>query len=199
VLRLAGKNLPVAGAEFTPKVKPATASVLEVTKVKTEGFVGTASIEKKSYGYRVLAPTKINSPVFALKKLPQGIRSGQATITWKMKDVDSRAATRNGFLVLSSDDDALASVFAGAWSGSNRISLFESIGAYKRDAQKRFNPGAEMICKLVLDMDARTAELTINGTTLKQAFTESVTSINYIGFGVRGAQTQFSEPKVTQN
>lgn len=49
------------------------------------------------------------------------------------------------------------------------------------------------------DMDARRSELTINVITLKQSFIESVTSTNYIGFGVRGAQTQFTEPKVRRN
>ncbi len=166
--------------------------------MKTKGFAGTASIQKNPFGYKVVAPKGKNEPAFALKKLPEGIRSGKATITWKMKDVDPRAATRNGFVVLSSDEDALASIFAGAWSGSNKLSIFESIGAYKRDAQKRFVPGAEVNCTLVLDMDARTAELTLNGVTLKSAFTESVTSINYIGFGVRGAQTQFTEPNITK-
>ena len=204
VLRLAGKNLPVAGAGYTPKVEIATAPKVDVSKaaapmVKVAGFSGTAMVGKDAYGYKVRPSKEQAAPAFGLKKLPQGIRSGKATITWKMKAVDPRAATRNGFLVLSSDDDALASIFAGAWSGSNKLSIFESIGGYKRDVQKPFRAGAEMNCKLVLDLDARTAELTINGVTQKSAFTESVTSINYIGFGVRSAQTMFTEPKVSRN
>lgn len=194
VLRLDGKKLPVAGPEYTPEAEIAKAP--EVKVVRAPGFCGTATIGKDSYGYTVLAPSGNDEPVFALKALPQAISSGKATITWKMKAADPRAATRNGFVVLTSDDDALASIFAGAWSGSGQMSIFESIGAYKRDVQKTFDPGAEMDCKLELDMDARTVALTINNVTLKNAFTESVTSINYIGLGVRGAQTQFTWPAV---
>ena len=55
-----------------------------------------------------------------------------------------------------------------------------------------------MNCKLVLDMDKRTAELRINGVSTKTAFTESVTSISYIGFAVRDAKTLFTVPEVTR-
>ena len=198
VLRLAGESLPVAGANYTPKVKIATAPETNVAIVKSKDFSGTATIQKIRLGYTVAAAQGANGQSFALKKLPQGISSGRATITWKMKDVDSHAATRNGFLVLSSDEDALASIFAGAWSGANKMAIFEAVTRHKMDTQKRFQPGAEMICKLALDMDARTGSLTINGVTLNSSFTETVTSINYIGFGVRGAQTQFSEPEITK-
>jgi len=196
VLRLAGKDLPVAGADYTPKVRIATAPEATVDMVKTKGFTGTASIQKVPYGYKVVAPNRKNEPAFALKKLPQGISSGKASFTWKMKDINPRVVTRNGFIVLSSDEDALAAIFAGAWNGANQMSIFEGVTQHKKDTQNRFSAGAEMNCKLELDMDARIAELTINGTTLKSAFTDSETSGNYIGFATRQAGTQFSEPRI---
>jgi len=49
-----------------------------------------------------------------------------------MKDVDPRAATRNGFVVLSSDEDALAAIYAGAWTGSDKIALFETTSYWGR-------------------------------------------------------------------
>ena len=115
-----------------------------------------------------------------------------------MKDLDARAATRNGFLVSSSDEDALGAIFAGAWTGSKQITLFEGLGGHHQGKKPQFDSGKEMNCKLVLDMDKRTAELRINGVSNKTVFTESVTSINSIGFAVRGAKTLFTVPEVTR-
>lgn len=197
VIRLEGENLPVAGTEFTPVVAIPTAAEkprVPVKKQSVDGFSGTASIEKVPFGYELSSTAQ--NPGFSLKKLSQPITSGKATITWKMKDADAKAATRNGFLVLSSDDDALASVFAGAWTGSGKLSSFESVGAFQKDKQAKFNPSPVMDCKLELDMDARRVVLTINGKKLENSLTESVTGINYIGFATRQATTQFSEPVI---
>lgn len=194
VLRLAGNNLPVAGDEYTPVVD--LFGEPEAIAVKSKGYSGPATVGKDAYGYKVQAAKGRVQPSFALKKLPEPILSGTATVTWKMKSANPRAQTQNGFVVLGSDEDARAAIFAGAWTGSNRLSVFEGVDRFKQDAQKGFQPGAEMDCKLVLDLDARTAELTVNGVSVKRAFTESVTSLNYIGFGVRDATTLFSEPEI---
>ena len=196
VIRLAGKHLPDAGAAYTPKVAiPTTPQVAPATVVPVKGYVGPATVQEVPYGYQVVAPSGRAAPAFALKKLSEPIISGKVTVTWKMKSADPVAATQNGFIVLSSDDAALASVFAGAWTGSRQLSLFESVGAYQCDIKRRFDPAVEMDCKLELNMDTRTAELTINGVSQQIAFTESVTGIHYIGFGVRDAQTLFTAPK----
>jgi hypothetical protein len=109
VIRLEGTDLPVAGDEYFPKPKRATASK-QVSK--------TAILEdyKDSYGdqvgYRIKA---VNGQQIALKALEQPITTGKATISWKMKAVSS--PTQNGFLVLSNDAKGNASVLAGSWIG----------------------------------------------------------------------------------
>ena len=45
-------------------------------------------------------------------------------------------------------------------------------------------------------MDARKLTLTINGVTTTQAFSESVTGVDHIGFAVKGAKTLFTEPVI---
>ena len=195
VIRLEGKKLPVAGDEFTPVVKIPTAAPkprVPAKKQSVDGFSGTASIQKVPFGYAVSSTTQ--NPGFVLKKLSKPITSGKATFTWKMKD--SKAATRNGFLVLSSDDDALSSVFSGAWTGSGKLSSFESVGAFQKDKQASFQPSPVMDCTLELDMDACRVVLSINGKKLENSLTESVTGINYIGFATRKATTHFTEPVI---
>ena len=39
---------------------------------------------------------------------------------------------------------------------------------------------------------------TVNGIDLKSSFSESVTNINYVGFGVQNAETLFTEPAITR-
>ena len=97
---------------------------------------------------------------------------------------------------VSGDDDAISAVFAGAWTGAKKISIFEGVSQYKKDTQKPFSPRIEMDCRLELDMDGRKVKLTINGAVLESAFTESLTSVGYIGFGVRGATSLFSKPVI---
>jgi hypothetical protein len=193
VLRLEGKNLPSFGKEYTPVVQIPQASAF--VKVKTKGYVGPASIKKVNSGYEVMSDNKSKID-FTLKKLTQAVNTGKVEITWEMKDLDPNALTRNGFLLVSSDEDALSSVLAGAWTGSNEVTVFEGLGGHKSAPKKNFNSGKQMNCKLILDLDKRSAELTVNGVSSKILFSESMTSVSYIGFGVKGAKTEFSELKV---
>jgi len=190
VLQLQGTKLPVAGDEFTPKTKPITTAPTSVTK-QTEGFTGTARLTKHPYGYHVQS---IEGPQVVLKKLDKSITTGTATITWTMKPANS-AATRNGFLVLSSDENATASVMTGSWIGSKQITAFENTANWQ-GPKKACTIDEELTCKLQLDMDARTLKLTVNGTELQMAFSESVTSVDYMGFAVQNAETLFSEPEI---
>lgn len=195
VLKLAGEDLPVAGMEFTPVAAIPKRPQPETVKSRG-GYRGSATVIKHPYGHRVTAARNTNEPSFTLKKLPQGILSGKATVAWNMKAADPHADTRNGFIVLSSDEDALAAVFAGAWAGSKKMTIYEGVAQYANGEQKPFDPGAEMKCRLEIDMDARTVELTINGVMHKHAFTESVTGVNHIGFGVYNTDTLFTEPQI---
>ncbi|MDD7983924.1 hypothetical protein PQO01_03040 [Lentisphaera marina] len=195
ILSLSGKNLPVWGSDYTPKVKLETAPKAKF--VKTKGFSGPASIQKNNYGHLV-SSSESNKISYALKKLPQSFSSGKVTIQWKMKDANSGAATRNGFLVVSSDEDSLSSVLAGAWTGSKQMTVFEGLGGHHKVAKPAFNPGAEMNCRLQIDLDKRSAEMTVNGVTSKILFSESMTSISYVGFAVKGAKTSFSKLKISR-
>ena len=190
VLRLEGKNLPSFGKEYTPVVPIPQASAF--VKAKIKAYVGPASIKKVKDGHEVMSDNKSKID-FALKKLAKPINTGKVQITWTMRDLDPRALTRNGFLVVSSDEDALSSVLAGAWTGSNEVTVFEGLGGHQSVPKKKFKPGKEMICKLVLDLDKRSADLTINGVSSKILFSESMTSVSYVGFGVKGAKTSFSD------
>ena len=51
-------------------------------------------------------------------------------------------------------------------------------------------------CSLSLDMDGRKATLKINGHEMSMAFSETLTSISYIGFGVKHTETLFSELRI---
>ncbi|WDE99419.1 hypothetical protein PQO03_16400 [Lentisphaera profundi] len=196
VLQLRGENLPIAGNEFYPKVEIPQELLIkeELKEVKSKGFAGPASIEKVGYGYKVF---KFNQSelAYTLKKLSEPITSGKVTFEWKMKDVDITDATRNAFLVLSSDEDALAALFAGAWTGSRQMALFEN-GGQNKAKKINFNPAKEMKCQLLIDMDQRLAELTINSVKTQTSFSESFTSISYLGYAVRDATTLFTMPKI---
>lgn len=213
VLRLQGSTLPVAGNDYTPPAEPIDPSkdprdqmaIGEGKKViqpaGLPGFVGTAGIQKTKYGYQVTP--KQTQPGFVLRPLPRKITSGKATITWKMKATDAEAATQNGFLVLSSGDDAMNAVFAGSWIGSKQITVFEQAASWgqgpKKELPKQLKEAthqAELDCKAVLDMDARTLSLTIQGVTVQQSFSEAVTTIDYIGFASKDARTEFTEPEI---
>ena len=64
------------------------------------------------------------------------------------------------------------------------------------DLAKRGPTDEELSCKLTVDLDARIALLTINGKKLELAFSETVTSINYIDFGVQKVDTLFTKPSL---
>ncbi|MDP0492553.1 MAG: hypothetical protein Q7Q71_16020 [Verrucomicrobiota bacterium JB023] len=198
VLKLEGPNLPAAGEDFTPAVK-----IPEEPKpvaVESNGFAGTARVVSHPYGYQVQPAKRLSGqPSFALQELSEPILSGKATITWKMKSLNLPAGKRNGFVVLSSDEQALSSIFAGAWTGAKKLSIFEGVSGHTEDTQSPIEPNGELVCQLELDMDARTIRTTINGVSKERAFSESVTSINSIGFGVLNANTLFTEPEVVRN
>ena len=193
VLRLSGNDLPVAGDDYTPATKPVTKAKPSVVKVvkQVDGYVGAAKVSKHPYGYRVTAsgPAQV-----VLKALPEGITSGRVSVSWRMKAAKN-AATRNGLLVLSSDEDANAALCAGAWMGSNQITLFENDSSWGNDHNKACPTGGELDCRLDVDLDLRTAKLTVNGKTLELAFSETFTSVNYIGFGVHNADSLFTVPQ----
>jgi len=201
VLRLQGKSLPVAGNRYTPLVKPVVAPVVKPVETQEtvipKVFSGTAKVAGNPYGVKVMAPNTKDF-AFALKPLQDGISDGKVSLEWKMKPAN-KASTRNGFLVLSSDKGALASLCAGAWITSGQMTVFEGVGGWKSGPKAKFTPDAEMKCRLDLNMDTRTMKLTINGVTTKSTFTETVTGINYIGFGVKGAETLFTEPIVIRS
>ena len=206
VLRLQGTGLPIAGKEFTPITKPVTeakpVTELSGTAVKAvgyaDGYIGKAKLAKDPYGYRVTAsrPSQV-----VLKKLEKSITSGIVKVAWKMKSVNEAAATRNGFIVLSSDEDANAAVCAGSWIGANKITLFENKSEWGKGLHKVIKASSqEFNCELVINLDLRTASLTVDGETLNMSFTETVTSINYIGFGVHEkADTLFTVPSIQLN
>ena len=105
VIRLVGKDLPIAGDDYFPEPKRYTVG---------KPVAQSASLEKHkdSYGdqegYRLKA---VNGQQIALKALDKPITTGKATITWKMKAVSS--PTQNGFLVLS--NDAKGKCLCGGW------------------------------------------------------------------------------------
>ena len=115
-----------------------------------------------------------------------------------MKDANPSAATHNG-LVVSSDEDALSSVLAGAWTGSKQMTVFEGLEGHNKAPKQGFESGSEMNCHLKIDLDKRSAEMTVNGVTSKILFSESMTSISYVGFAVKGAETSFSNSKLVEN
>jgi hypothetical protein len=141
------------------------------------------------YGYRVTAsgPAQI-----VLKELDKGVTSGKVSVSWKMKTVRN-GSKKNGFVVLSSDEDGDAALCAGAWIGANQITLFENDSTWGNDQTKACNTAGELDCRLDVDLDLRIAKLTVNGETLEITFTEAFTSINYVGFGVHYGATVFSE------
>ena len=187
VIRLEGKDLPLAGEDYFPEP-------IRIATSKDVAESAGLDENKDSYGYRLKAGlgTRI-----ALTKLEIPIITGTATFTWKMKPVSTQ--TKNGFLVLSNDPKGQASVLAGSWIGSNNITIFENTTTVWSGSDKacKTNEG-ELDCKAVLDMDARSVTLTINGVTHKEKFSETVPNVGYIGFATQNAETLFTEPAVTR-
>ncbi|WP_044303420.1 hypothetical protein [Rhodopirellula sallentina] len=196
VIRLEGDSLPKAGDDFTPVTEPVTAAepLDEQTQTLQDGFTGRAELKRCRYGYRVTATGPAQT---MLKELDESITSGKLSVQWRMKPAN-RSATKNGMLVLSSDEDANAALCAGSWIGSNEITLFENHSQWGNDLKGSLDPDGELYCRIDVDLDSRTAELTINEKTISLAFSETVTSINYIGFGVHNSATLFTEPKITR-
>ena len=98
--------------------------------------------------------------------------------------------------MISSDEDALSSVFTGTWTGSNQVTVFEGLGGYDKARKVKMQAAKLLHCELLVDMDKRSAELRVNGVKSKILFSESMTSVNYIGYGVKGAGTKFSAVKI---
>jgi hypothetical protein len=190
----------VAGDDFVPAPrvrKPAAETVAETAaviapKAQVDGYAGTATLRQDRYGYRVAAG---GAARVVMKKLPAPIETGKATFSWTMKPVN-KGGKKNGFLVLGADANATAAVVAGAWTGSNQLTIFENTATWGGGLNKHCKAGAEQKCRLVLDMDARTARLTVYGVELRLSFSESVTSVGYVGFGVHHAETLFSQPEM---
>ncbi len=195
VLQLEGKNLPLAGADFTPVTAPITQVENIELDVATyaDGFFGEAQLEKDPFGYRVTA----GEQQVVLKKLDEVINSGTFSVSWKMKPADA-SATNNGFLVLSSDAYADAALFSGSWSeDKEKIHIFESRPRWTSWSAKAIaGRQKELHFQLDVDIDLRTAVLTVNGERFEHAFTESFVSIAYIGFGVTEASSVFSKPVI---
>jgi len=194
VLHLEGDKLPVAGDDYTPKTTPVTTKdSLESKMTKQfDGYVGTAKLEESGEGSKLIAD---GPSQFVLKQLPEPISSGKVTVSWKMSPQDG-TISKNGFLVLSSDDQASAAVVAGSWIGSNQITLFENRDDWTEAPVLRCEVKGELNCSLTVDLDARSASLKINRKTIDIAFSEAFTSIGYMGFGAHNATTQFTTPDV---
>ncbi|MCP5534298.1 MAG: hypothetical protein H7A48_14100 [Akkermansiaceae bacterium] len=192
VLRLEGERLPRAGDEFTPVVRAATGGKTTGrpdpgAAKQADGFAGTAGLEKDGGGYNVRAEA---STGYVLKRLPQTVTSGTYSVTWTMKPLaDPRS--RNGFVILASDDAARSAVVAGSWIGSKKMTVFENRDDWTSAPTRRCAAGEEVTCRLTVDLDARTAVLTIAGRSMETTFSESFTSISHIGFGVHQAATRF--------
>ncbi len=197
VLKLVGTNLPVAGPEYTPVVKPATtAKAIKINKSKSvDGFAGIANITKVKGGYKLEATSEGE---ITLRKLKQNITSGKVSVTWEMEAASPK--TKNGFLVLSSDDDGLTALCAGAWIGGEKMALFQNSSNWYGLNTKEVKMDKVLKCQLDVNLDLRTAVLTINGNKMQIAFSEVFTTINYIGFGATKASTYFTKPviKVTK-
>ena len=185
VIRLESNNLPVAGGDYFPDPKRITVSRETVKSA-------SLSEHKDAYGYRIKAS---NGQQIALKALDKPITTGKATISWKMKAVST--PTQNGFLVLSNDPKGSASVLAGSWIGSNNISVFENTSDTWSGSDKACETDGELSCQAIVDMDARSVTLTINGVTHKEHFSETVPNIGYIGFATQRAETLFTQPELT--
>ncbi len=196
VIRLAGDSLPKAGDEFLPVVEPVKDAVAAKSNlvVQQDGYFGDATLVPCRYGYRVVAD---GAAQVVLKELGESITSGKISVDWRMKPAN-RSATKNGLLVLSSDEDANAALCAGSWIGANEITLFENHSEWGHDLSRSLAVEGELYCRLDVDLDLRTARLTINGESIELAFSETVTSINYIGFGVHNAGTLFTVPMITR-
>jgi hypothetical protein len=196
VLRLEGKDLPVAGDDYTPVTSPVTergVGRVAAPSKGVDGYIGTASISKREDDYVVKAS---GADQMVLRQLEEGFCSGTFTVTWTMS---SQASTSpNGFLVLSSDEDGLSSLCAGAWFGGNAISVFENDTAWEKKPKIKVPLNGTVLCKLEVNLDTRIAVLTVNGISMKLVFSEAVTSINYIGFGVEKTETLFSKPDIKQ-
>lgn len=185
VLRLEGKNLPVAGDDYFPEPKRIAAP----RPVST-----SASLDKckDPYGYRVKAK---GGKQIALTTLKEPIITGKATISWKMKPANNNPI-QNGFLVLSNDPKGAASVVAGSWIGARTMAIFENTTRQWSGGDKRYTAEGELDCQAVLDMDARTVTLTINGVTHKERFSETVPNVSYIGFATQNTETLFTAPTI---
>ena len=191
VIRLEGNSLPIAGDDYAPKPNPVSSTTDK--QAPSKGLSTTAIVREVPYGSQVSGPK--NQSAIKLTPLKKGIEHGKFSVTWNMKPADQNR-TQNGFIVLSSDPVGDNAVIAGSWIGSNEITIFEQSAVWGNGPKKKFQPGEELACRVEVDMDARTLKLTINGTSMSQSFSEAVTSINYLGFGVKGSTTLFTEPRL---
>ncbi|BDS06884.1 hypothetical protein NT6N_19240 [Oceaniferula spumae] len=196
VLRLEGENLPIAGEDFTPKTKPITSvkNISPKPSQQADGYRGTATLTKVGDSYKVTAN---GANQYALKALQKTLTTGKVTFTWDMTPAEQEKS-KNGFLIVASDDQATSAIVAGSWMGSNKIVLFENQADWTAAPTVPCEVKGTVTCSLNVDLDARTAALTVNGKTTKISYTESFTSISHVGFGVHRTTTTFSVPNVTK-
>lgn len=108
----------------------------------------------------------------------------------------NKSSTKNGFLVLSADENGAGSVMAGTYTGASEMTIFENGPKWGNAPKKKVSLQTEMTCKLVVDLDARKATLTVDGSTMSLEYSESMTTISYIGFGVQNAEILFTAPMI---
>ena len=191
VIRLEGRELPVAGEDYLPEVSPAVEEArVAAQETKVDGYRGEATLRKVDGGYRVGSD---GPRQWVLRKLDEPVTTGTVSFTWRMKPV-GKSAKKNGFLLLASDEDANAALCGGAWLGANEITLFENDATWGNDESVEATFNEETEYRLEVDLDRREAKLSAAGKVIRTAFSESFTSISHVGFGVHHAETEFTTP-----
>jgi hypothetical protein len=190
VIQLAGNGLPVAGDEFDA----GPGDPARTSNPPSSSPEPVATLELREHPEGILAVSTAPGQT-ALRRVGDPVLSGTVTYRWEMSPAEPGAVC-GGYLVLSSDPFATASVSAGVNHNTREIALWESGTRDEETARTTCPPGIPYACELTIDVDGRTATLEINGATISIDLTESFTSIAYLGYRLDSGSTLFAGPQL---
>jgi hypothetical protein len=182
-------SAPPAPAEPAAEAGPSLAG--EFAKVVQ------AQVTKSDLGYRLRGESKKTG--FALKELPTPI-SGKATFKVRMS-LGAKGGMRNGFLVFGEKPEDASLVKCGLRMAMKKAVIVQGAVTGGKTAEKplEISVGKVYDIEVNVDLPAQQVRMKVDGATVTAKLAKAPASISYVGYGVIGAVTDFSDVDTSLN
>ncbi|MDG2185877.1 MAG: sulfatase-like hydrolase/transferase [Mariniblastus sp.] len=158
--------------------------------------VSGADVTTSELGFRL----KAAGEGLAVKKLSQPI-TGRAVFTTTYRSNQKQGKTRNAAIVFGSQSTNDSTLKIGTAIGMNQHVAFvggwQNVGNQAKVAAD-FQPMDSFDVTVDLDLDRHLAKATINNETFEFRLPPSMTEIAWVGFYVKGTETDFAELSIEQ-